>query len=153
MMRRSVLLMVLVLALVAMIGGVSASPASARIQSLRDRAVSPALLEKSEQKPLPCPTCKKSSMRNSWPVEYNHDSPVPAYEHATIKELAHRVDYLIEPLANKLSIKEARLQKARKQIRDATNHHEAIQDFSIKYEGKPLIPKWMQEERQIVQLE
>jgi len=98
-----------------------------------------------------CPTCKNAGVKKSWPLVLNPVS-VNAIDLPLFEELHRRVDYLIEPAAKKLSIKQSHIDKGRRVVVEATDHHQRVADFGDKHKNQLLIPMWMQEEQQQVQL-
>lgn len=98
-----------------------------------------------------CPTCKNAGRKVSWPIELDPKT-VNEIDLPLIEELHRRVDYLVEPVANKLSVKQKVLEAGAKQVVDATEHHDRIYDFGLKHKGQLLIPKYIQDEQNEVQL-
>lgn len=70
-----------------------------------------------------------------------------------IEELHRRVDYLIEPQASSMSVKEENLRSAARQVIEAEDHHIRVYDFELKHKDQLLVPEHIQEEQKIVQLE
>jgi hypothetical protein len=99
-----------------------------------------------------CPTCKLPKMRKKWPIVLDPTS-VAAIDIPLIEELHRRVDYLVDPVKKKLKVSQRILDSAAKQVVDAEEHHIRVYDFGEKHRKQLLIPKRIQDEQKIVQLE
>lgn len=98
-----------------------------------------------------CVGCKKKSQRQKWPVELDPTS-VSQIDLPLVQELHRRVDYLLDG-ANTLSIKQSDIESAGKLALESSDLHQRVYDFQEKHKREKLIPEYMKEERQIVQLE
>jgi len=98
-----------------------------------------------------CPGCKYLHIKKKWPISYDPSS-VAVQDLPFIESLHKRVNYLIEPVQKYITINQRELDSATQQVEDAAAHHQRIADFHDKHKRKLLIPKYIQDDQKIVDL-
>jgi len=99
-----------------------------------------------------CKKCRSKRFRRKWDIILD-PTTVNAIDLPLVQELHNRVNYLVEPKAKGMNLAQSVLDRSRRVIIDATDNHVNNYDFGEKNKKELLIPKRIQDEQQVVQLE